>query len=238
MELETEGNSFVPERIIKKLEQIKQEAEIIAFEATLIHTTKLKQIQFYFHQKAEKPLFSDFERAQSVCFVTKYDSLPTLEGIIVEEEAGKYYFKNLDFFRHMLNKFRPIIQNQKDSIYFQNIHKFIREKLTNTDPSINLVLDVLDEKGLNITTEFIKALDERIKSIRLIINKCDYKYIYNGILQHSDHNHTNRFWEDYYSGEINYIFLKHAILLNSIKKMLFWHYRIINFNTFPSLGSL
>jgi hypothetical protein len=238
MEFENDEKVIVPDRIVFKMEQIKQEADSIVAESILLQTTKLKQIQFHFHQKADKALFSDFERAQSVCFVTKYDSLPILEGVILEEEAGKYNFKNLDFFRHMLNEFRPIIQNQKDSIYFQNIHKFIREKLTNTDPSIDLVLDVLDDKGLDITVEFIKALDERVKSIRLILNKCDYKYIYNGILQHSDHKHTNRFWEDYYSGEINYIFLKHAILLNSIKEMLYWHYRIINFNTFPSLGSL
>lgn len=229
---------IIPVRIVARLNQIKDEASFLLEEATKIQITKLKQIQFRYHQRAEKPILSDYERAQSVCFIAKYDSLPEFDGVFITEDDGGYRFENLNFMRHILNEYRPIIQNQNDSIYFNHIHKFVREKLINDDPSLDLVLDVMDGDGNDVTGEFIKILDERIKSIRLILNKLEFKYIYNGILQHSDHEHTDRFWEEYYSGEINYIFLKHVTLLNPIKEMLYWHYRIINLHTFPKLGSL
>jgi hypothetical protein len=231
-------DTSIPARIIERMHVIKIEVESLIKSSTTHQRTTLDKIQFQFHQSASKPLLSEFERALSVCFVAKYESLPKLDGVMVTEENGQYHFENLHQMRHIINEFRTIISNQSDSIYYQKIHKFIRGLLTNNDPSKDLVVDVLDENGKNVTDIFIKILDERIKSSRTIIENSDYKYIYNGILQHSDHEYTDRFWDEYMSGEINYVFLKHALILNPISDLLKWHYRIINSLTFPKLGNL
>jgi hypothetical protein len=231
-------NIIIPERISERIESIKDEAEKLLFNVSSVQQTKLARASFKFHQCSPKDILSEFERAQSVCFVTKYESLPELEGVFITQKGGIYNFENLSFIRHILNEYRSIIQNQNDSIYYQNIHKFIREKLVNKDPSKGLVLSVIDEDKNDVTETFRRYLDERIKSVRLILRGCEYGYIYNGILQHSDHEYTDRFLNEYHSGEINYVFLKHALLLGPIKETLLWHYRVINFLTFPKLGSL
>jgi hypothetical protein len=194
---------IIPERITNKINDITKHVGDLLSQTQSIQQTRLSQVQFRFNHSADRTLLSDFERAQSVCFVTRYETLPIMDGILVtQNEDRSFNFDNLSFMRHILNEFRPIIINQSDSVYFHNIHNFVRGKLINNDPSQGLDLSVFNEHGNNVTIEFTRILDERIKSVRFLIDNCEIKYIYNGILQHSEHKYTDRFWDEYYSGEI------------------------------------
>jgi hypothetical protein len=228
----------VPDKIIDRLKAIQQDANLTYQKACSVQVTKLSKAAFQFTHSAPSDILTDDERAQSVCFITKYENLPEVEGVQIEKSGENFHVANIAFFRHILNEFRPIIQNQRDSIHYMNIHKLIREKLLLDDPHEGLVLAVIDELDNDISPTFLKYLNERAKTIRIIIDGLDFDYIYNGILQHSDHTYTDRFLKDYNSGELNYIFLQHAFLLNAIKQELYWHYKILNFLTFPKLGPL
>jgi len=228
-----------PESIKERLLSTYSEINEVFNEALAVQKTQLSgKISFKYEQSAPMDILSPFERAQSVCFIIKYEHLPTLENIDVSEYKGKFYLKNIDFIRHILNEYRPIVMNQNDSIYYAKIHKFCHEKLMNKNPSSGLSITVEHEKDGDITESFAKILGERNKSIKSILKRCEFDYIYNGILQHSDHKYTKRFWEEYYSGRINHIFIKHAFLLRHIQECLYWHYRILNQLTFPKLGPI
>lgn len=233
-------NTNWPESIQIKLDNVLSEANKIVDEAEMKQKTSISgKIHFRYEQSAPKDILTDFERAQSVCFVIRYECLPILSNTFnVFENNGKFFLKDIHFLRHMLNEYRSLICNQKDSVYYAKIHKFCYEKLKNKDKNKNLSITVYHEKDDDITNTFIKFLSEKIRSIKFILQKSEFGYIYNAILQHSDHSFTERFWKEYYNGEINYIFIKHALLLNYIRECLRWHYTILNQLTFPKLGPL
>jgi len=229
----------LPEPTKNRLLDTCKEIDIISEKAIEVMKTSISgKISFVFEQSAPIDILTPFERAQSVCFTSRYEHLPVLTKIDVFESNGKYFLKNIGMIRHLINEYRSIIANQRDSIFYSKIHKFCRDKLLNYDPSIGLSIKVLSEKELDLTNVFLKALDERHKAIKIILDKCEFDYIYNGILQHSEHKWTKRFWHEYYSGEINHIFIKHACLLGQIKEFLFFHYKILNYLTFPKLGPI
>ena len=165
-------------------------------------------------------------------------SLPTFKKFSAKEVDGKFFFGNVDEARYVLNEFRSIVQNKKDSIYYRRIHRFCRDKILNNDHSKDLSIIVNHKDHGDITSNFLSFLDQRAKAIGIIIKKCEFDYIYNGILQHSDQRFTKRFWSEYSSGELNYIFLKHAIILGNIKDMMYWHYYLFSVLTFPKIGPL
>jgi hypothetical protein len=110
--------------------------------------------------------------------------------------------------------------------------------MVNRDINKDLVITVYHTEEGGITNKFIQCLDERCKSIRTIMNNMDFSFIYNGILQHSDHRFTTRYMNEYVSGDLNYTFLKHALVLGALKDWLYLHYRILNSITFLKMGSL
>ncbi len=225
--------------IESKFDNIQEEiGSIVKMADDTLLTEVSGLISFEYQHSAIGDFLTDFERAQSICFVTRYETLPVFDKAKAIERNGKYFLGNYTFVRHVLNEYRPIIQNQKDSVYYKHIHRFCREKLINRNPSKGLSITIDHKDKGDITESFFKALDEKCKAIKLILKKCEYEYIYNGILQHSDHKFTERFLEEYNSGEINYIFIKHAHLLVYIKDLLNWHYRLLNAMTFPKLGPL
>lgn len=231
----------LPDEVRKRVKETIKEANDILEKVEGILTTRLEgKVSFQFTSSAPTDILSPFERAQSVCFVTKYDNLVDLEDndLVIEEYNGKFYLKNIDYIRHILNEYRPIVMNKSDSIHYAKIHKFCRDKLLNRDHTIGLSVSVIHDSDGDITDIFRRIMDERNKAIKFIIESCEFDYIYNGILQHSDHRYTTRFWDEYYTGRINHIFLKHAWLLGFIKDLLYWHYTIINCMTFPKLGPL
>ena len=229
----------IPETIKTKIADCENEARTIREEANKIQNTHIEgKISFRYTHSAPADLLTPFERAQSVCFITRYEYLPIVDTIDIVETQNKFYLGNIAYIRHALNEYRPIIMNVNDSVYYKTIHTFCHKKLDNKDATKGLSISVRHERDEDITDLFNKILGERNKAIKYILDKCEFDYIYNGILQHSDHGYTNRFLANYNTGDINYVFLKHARLLDYIKNCLYWHYRILNQLTFPKLGPL
>ncbi|MBF7081865.1 hypothetical protein IT084_02605 [Desulfallas sp. Bu1-1] len=229
----------MPEKIIKKISATIDDVKNIIQSSETIQETKVEgSFRFTFKHSAPTDILTALERAQQVSFVTKYEHLPILDAIEIIKLQGKFYLKNIDYIRHVLNEYRTIIANQNDSIFYTRIHGFCYQKLKNRDPSIGLSIIVEHVKTGDITDLFARILGERVRAVRTVLQNCEFDYIYNGILQHSDPDYTERYWDEYYTGKINYVFLKHALLLGYIKELLYWHYRIINSITFPKLGPL
>lgn len=231
------NSKSVPSDIKKKLDATLTEADELVEEAYFFQKTRFSgKFSLRYEHSAPMDILRPFERAQSVYFVSRYEHLPILKELEIIESEGKFYLKNVAFIRHILNEYRSIIINKKDSVYYGQIHKFCYEKLQNRDPSKGLSITVNNEQQEDITETFLKILGERNKSINFIINKSEFGYIYNGILQHSDLSYTDRFWDEYYTGKLNYVFIKHAALLGCIKEFLNLHYLIVNQLTFPPNG--
>ncbi len=235
------GKPHIPVEIEQKIKTSMGEVDALIAEAAAIQKTTFSgkfSLSYRHSVKDAEDILTDFERAQSVCFVSRYENLPIFEGLEIIEDSGKFYVKNIGDIRHILNEYRSIISNESDSIHFGKIHGFCFVKLKNRDETKGLSITVFNEKEEDVTGTFLEILGERHKSIKHILSKTEYGYIYNGILQHSDHKYTKRFNEEYYTGKINYIFSKHAALLGFIKDTLHLHYRIMNQLTFPKLGPL
>ncbi|HHF3133829.1 TPA: hypothetical protein ACPJ1T_004399 [Vibrio diabolicus] len=229
----------LPMDVQKKIDSVHSEIEEIVDRAYAHISTDMDgEIRIKFSISAPRDVLTDFERAQSVCFVTRYDALPEFDNLNLEEHRGRFYFSNFGEARYVLNEFRSIIQNKKDSIHYQQIHRFCRDKLLNEDHTKDLSITVSHNERGDVTSEFLQYLNEHNKAIKSIIKHCEFDYIYNGILQHSDHRFTKRFWSEYASGEANYVFIKHALLTGHLRDLLIWHYRLFSAMTFPKLGPL
>jgi hypothetical protein len=234
-----QGIKKLPDSVHLKISDTESEIKKIIEESYEVQKSNLTgKISFRYQQGAPMDILTTYERAQSVCFISRYESLPVFNGIETVEIKGKFYLNNISFIRHVLNEYRSIIDNQGDSIYYAKIHNFCYLKLKNRDPQKGLSITVNHEKDGDITETFMKILGEKYKSIKIILGKSEFDYIYNGILQHSDHKYTKRYWDEYYTGKLNYVFIKHAALLEYIKDCLYWYYRILNQLTFPKLGPL
>jgi hypothetical protein len=226
-----------PERSrVKKA--IDEAAQISQHAATLAPTRLKGSVSFRYEISAPIPELNPFERAQSVCFVAKYDNLPNPTNIGLAEYQGHYYLANMNYMRHALNEYRPIIQNESDSVHYSQIHHLCYSKLLTESHALGLKITALDESDSDITETFTAVLGEHNRAVKSIIKACEFDYIYNGILQHFDHSYTNRFWDEYSSGRLNYVFIRHFLLLEDIRRYLSWHYHILNIISWPKLGPL
>jgi hypothetical protein len=107
-----------------------------------------------------------------------------------------------------------------------------------TDKSKGTEVRVLDVEQSDVTGAFTKRLGERNQAIRHSIGSFDYDYLYNGFLQHSDPKFSKRLFQDYVSGEINYLLWKYVLPLGVLTGLLRQYYMLMRFLTFPSLGQL
>jgi len=231
--------SQIPDALRDKFTALEEEIDQILTQAEAVQQTDISgRVSFTYESTAPRDLLTEDERAQSICFVTRYEALPVSEQLRIVAYGDRYYIGNLDYLRHVLNEYRAIVQNKRDSVYYRRIHQFCHGKLVNRNTSNDLVITAEHESEGDITSTFARYLDEQCRSIAVVLRKSEFSYVYNGVLQHSDHSYTRRFLEDYHSGRINYIFVKHAQLLGYIKECLLWHYRLLNALTFPKLGPL
>jgi hypothetical protein len=230
----------LPPRIQKRLDNLDQEiAAILSSAERHFETTVPRRIAFDFKSLAKDgDLMTEFERAQSVSFVTRYDHLPDDMKVHVVEQDGNWYIDNFWVLRHLLNDFRPLIQNQRDAVYYTRVHSVWYRMLQRTDPNEGMLVRALSEDGLDITPMYSKWLVENKRAITTVLGQLDFGYLYNGILQHSDTAYSKRFLWDYSSGELNYIFWKHIRVLGFIKSLLGPYHRMMKALTFPSLGPL
>ncbi len=229
----------LPPRIKEKLDILKREIEQIETGALdNIKTSMNEPISFLVQNQTMEDLLSNYERAQSISFVARYENLPDLKKVSIIQHQGRYFLGNMPYIRHILNEYRSIISNESDSVYFQNVHKLCFKMLSQNDPRKGTTINALTTIDVEITEKLIKCIGEHNKAIKFVLRTLELDYIYNGIVQHSDEYFSRRFVEDYTSGELNYILWKHAILLGLIKDLLKPYYIIMNLFSFPKLGPL
>jgi hypothetical protein len=229
----------LPERIKTRLMTLQREIDHIIHGADRLLTTELPDpVQFQFMNSAPRDVLTDYERAQAVSFVTRFDHLPDECRVTAIENDGRYDIENIDYLRHALNEFRPIIQNGSDSVYYQKIHNVCYGMLKLEDSKKGTTIRVFDTTGANVTGICVMWLSEANKAIKYVLKQLDYGYLYNGILQHSDPSYSSRFMKDYTSGELNYIMWKHAHVLDFIKEMLKRYCFLIRPLTSPRPGPL
>lgn len=230
-----EADTEVQARLLANCNEVNQ---LINEAVHLIKTELEGRASFRIAHSALGDILTTEERYQHISFVTKYESLPSFDGIKIIKHEDNYYLGNIDYIRHILNEYRLVIQNKSDSIHYSKIHRFCREKLNCKDPSKGLSISLLHETKGDISDVMVKVLDERNKGISFVLKNAEFDYIYNGILQHSDIRYTKRFITEYSNGDLNYVFIKHVLLLDYIKDWLYWHYRIVNSMTYPKPGPL
>lgn len=227
----------IPERIKKRIFTI--ENEFNSFIKSVYEVTKGTKLSLSltFSHSAGGDILTNSERYQQVCFLTRYDCLPEFDEVQIIKIDDKYFFANLNYMRHLLNEYRLLIFNKSDPIYYRKLHNFCYTKLKNDNPKIGLSISAYDENNELKTNELINLLNAHTKAIGLILDNCDLDYLYNGVLQHADSKHTDRYWTDYYSGELNYIFLRNTLLVNELKRLMKIYCNIMCL-TYPRLGGL
>ena len=228
----------LPNRIRERIERLNDETEQIRSYALQNLTTTLPQVTFTYQHTAPADVLTDFERAQSVSFVTRYEGLPNECTVQVVDHEGEYQIANMGFLRHALNDWRPIIQLQSDPVYYRRVHNFWHQSLARSNPSAGLCIRAHDDHGNDVTDIASAALGERNRAIKAVLQPLEYGYLYNGVLQHSEASNSKRFLRDYTSGELNYILWKHAHMLGFIHEMLEPLHYLVNVLTFPRRGPL
>jgi hypothetical protein len=231
----------LPDRITSRLRAIAAEVEKVIGEANQEIVTEIPAKIAFRYESAVlgRDILSDHERAQSVSFVTRFDHFPTaLATQFAVDEDKNWRITNLWDLRQALNDFRSVIQNQSDSVYYQNIHNTWYKALRETDKSKGTTVRVLDDQHRDVTDAYARWLSERNKAIRHLISAFDYDYLYNGFLQHADPKFSKRLFQDYMSGEINYLLWKHVLPLGVLIGLLHPYYMLMRSLTFPSLGPL
>ncbi|MEQ1947340.1 MAG: hypothetical protein ABL995_09125 [Bryobacteraceae bacterium] len=231
----------LPERIASRLGAMKVEINTILQDANRLLTTRLpEKIAFEIRSAVvNRDILSDYERAQSVSFITRYEHFPADLGVhLGKDEKDNWYIRNLWDLRQALNDFRPVIFNQSDSVFYQNIHNTWFKMLREKDHSKGTLIRVLATSETDATDTYALWLGERNKALRHIISSLDYGYLYNGYLQHSDTELSKRLFDDYTSGELNWLLWKHVLPLGHINSLLLPYHQMMRVLTFPRLGPL
>jgi hypothetical protein len=230
--------SHLPPGIRKRIQGVSAEIQAIFDRAEGLMTAPLSEkISFRFENAAIGPdILTAYERAQSISFVTRFENLPVDQCVDIVEKDGRFYITNMPEVRNALHEYRPIVQNQRDSVHYQNLHRTWRGMLVERDLFKRTVVTVIDERKEDVTPTFVTWMEQSNKAIRSVIQSLEFGYLYNGFLQHSDPNFTERFLDDYVSGELNYILMKHISALAYLKERLLPYYAMARALTFPRLG--
>ena len=131
----TEDTSKLPDRIKNRLAVLQREIDQVISGAEALLNTKLPHpVQFEFKNSAARDVLTEYERAQSISFLTRFDHLPQDYTTQIVEHQGAYFTGNMAFIRHALNEFRPLIQNEQDSVYYRKIHAVWYAMLVLDDP--------------------------------------------------------------------------------------------------------
>ena len=232
-------NQQLPERIQLRLENLNIQVDQIVSAASALITIQLPgALSLRIENAAPRDFLTSYERAQSISFITRFDQLPTDYTVQIVHREGEFYIENLSFLRHVLNDFRPLIMNQSDSTYYQNIHRVWYGMLTLGDPAKGTTIRAINEAEIDATAVFTSWLSQHNQAITLALRPLDFDYLYNGVLQHSGEEFSDRFLRDYTSGELNYVLWKHAHILGFIRRLLLPYYQVARWLTCPRVGAL
>lgn len=236
--LTPKGIKLTPDIETKLKACLEKAQQIIDAAAAKSVTVPPATVRFTYTSSAPRDILTPEERAQSLSFIIRYEHLPVIDSISLEQRKNQFYLTSIHELRYALTEYRPILMNERDSTYYNKVNATLRQKLFNKDESKDMRIIVHDEKDSDISERFAQILKERMKGIDEVLKLSDFDYLFNGILQHSDHKFTQRFWEEYYDGRLNYIYISHAAILEYIKEALRWHYVVLNYLTFPKMGPL
>jgi hypothetical protein len=107
-------------------------------------------VRFEFKNSAVRDVLTEYERAQSISFITRFDHLPQDYTMQIVEQQGAYFTGNMALIPHALNEFRELIQNEQDSVYYRKIHAVWYAMLVLDDPKKSTTIRVFDK-----TREFL-----------------------------------------------------------------------------------
>lgn len=213
-------NQTLPEAIQQKLDALNSEIEkiVAGSEAHLISWSQ--RVSFKIQNSAlNQDILTDSERSQLMTFIMKYESIPDFKPVVAQSN-GQFHLSNIGLAVHVLNEFRPILQNNDDSVFYSKLHTFFLNKLNLKDPTVGTTISVWIEKNEDVTDAYIQFINGQYKAIKYVLKNLELKYLYNGFLQHSDEEYFERFSEDWHTGKINYVLIKHAHLLSYIKALM------------------
>jgi hypothetical protein len=231
--------SELPDRIKQKINLLEQGIKKIESHALgIVKTSMNEPVSLFVQNQTMTDLLSDYERGQSISFISRYENLPSLMPVKIVHHQGNYFIGNMTHIRHILNEYRSVIHNESDSVYYQNVHKLCFKMLQEDNYRKGTTINILTKNDEDVTETFMTWLGEHNSAIKFVLRTLDLDYIYNGILQHSDGRFSKRFVKEYMSGEINYIFWKHILLLDLIKDLLKPYYMLMVQFSFPKLGPL
>jgi len=234
----------LPAEVRTRLEQLRQEIDKILDAAMRHFATDIpNRIAFRLTGNSSANWGGDLmpqeERAQAISFVVRYEHLPIDVKVRLGKVDGEWHIRNLGELRHVLNDFRPIIQNQNDLTFYTNVNATVQKRLRRSDPAQGLRLQAFEgDSDKDVSAAFAQHLGESTKAIATLLGALEYDYLFNGVLQHSDPQYSTRFVRDYTTGEFNYILWKHVAVLGQIHYWLTPFYRVLRLLNFPSLGSL
>ena len=195
-------------------------------------------ISFQYVHAAPTDILTPMERSQVLLFQDKLWSLPELSQVDVKYDGERAVVANLNEYKAALHDLRPVIMNTGDRIHYSRIHSLCSRALNNRDPGTGLTISVKTDRGADVTGLFGKSLKERKQAVHHIVSQSELDYVYNGVLQHADERHSDRYQRDHYSGEISYVLVRNALLIPSIAQLLDLHARLFSVLNPPNLGSL
>ena len=178
----TENTSKLPDPLKNRLAVLQGEIDQIISGAEALLKTKLPNpVQFEFKNSAVRDVPTEYERAQSISFITRFDHLPQDYTMQIVEQQGAYFTGDTAVIPHALNEFRELIQNEQDSVYCRKIHAVWYAMLVLDDPKKGTTIRVFDKTRECLPTVLVSGMSQ-------IPLYCVHwtKYLYNDILQHSD----------------------------------------------------
>ena len=123
----------LPSALRDRLRKEDDEVRDIVKSAAANIQTKLPAVAFSFTSSTAGDILTVEERAQSVSFITRYELIPTEVKVQLVERDSAWYIENFAALGHVLNDFRPLIQNKRDAVYHQNVHKGMPRSPLNDD---------------------------------------------------------------------------------------------------------
>lgn len=214
--------AMLPVDVQVRVREVEAAAQVLIDEAEMSLTVALPDpVTFKVDARAKNPNFLPPPiRAQLISFALRFEHLPTNYSVNVGEKNGQVFITNIAYLRHVLNEFRPLIQNRGDSIHFQKMHSTWRGILIDGVSAPQSLLKVFDEQEREVTALFVEYIGQANRAISRLLPRLEFDYLYNGILQHTDPVFSERFLQDYTSGALNYIIWKHIMLVDYISNLL------------------
>src|SRR5262249_16192829 len=130
----------LPDDVRLRVQETESEIRKLIEQTSETLKTELGPISFTYSNSAPSDVLTDEEQTQSISFVSRYQHLPSECIATVMQINGNWYIRNLDFLRHTLNDYRPIIQNESDIVYYKKVHSTWWAMLSRNDDTRGTVI--------------------------------------------------------------------------------------------------